>query len=360
MSLLNKKASDDAVLPEKEVRGHLYPARSGGFFSSCALILVSIFMLSACASTEDVGRVQYNLGELDKKVKELDRRSQVIEKEIPKSEKQISEKIEGAKDSQEATARAVSNLFMKVQAFSGDIQQITGRLDESQHLYESSLKDEAEKREVLAAEISGLEVLLEDLKSKLADMNAGMEAIRSEQALLSEKVAGIESRRVASKKNVTKKTDAEKTEPAKTDKIETDVPEAAVQPGVKDIYDAALELFKTGKYKDARAKFTSVLKEYEENEYSDNAKFWIGESYFKEKKFEDSILAYEELLKNYPDSDKIPSARLKQGIAFYELDDQETGDIILKSLIESFPDSEEAAAARKKLGIEPAPIKESE
>lgn len=335
----------------------LLPNKKASDFSRYAFILIFIFMLSACASTEDLGKVQYGLGELDKKVQELDRRSQVIEREIPKSEKQISEKIEGTKDSQEATARAVSNLFMKVQAFSSDIQQITGRIDESQHLYENNLKDEAEKREILTAEISGLEVLLEDLKSKLADIKAGMDGmrlemneIRSEQGLLSDKVASLESRRVPAKKNVTKKTDSKKTDAVKE----------AGQTDVKDVYNSASELFKSEKYKDARAKFMSVLQDYKENEYSGNAKFWIAECFFKEKMYEDSILAYEELLKKYPNSDKIASARFKQGLAFYELNDTETGDLILKSLIESFPDSEEAAAARKKLGIAPEPVKAGE
>lgn len=386
--LLNNKSSKGPILPEKEGRDLFYSGRTAVLFPY-AFILIFTFMLSACASTEDVGKMQYKIGELDKKVQELGRRSQVIEAEIPKSEKQISDKIEGTKDSQEATARAVSNLFMKVQAFSGDIQQLTGRMDESQHLYEKNLKDEAEKREILAAEVSGLEVLLEDLKSKLADIKAGMDEMRLEQALLSEKAVGFESRRIAQKKDITKKIEtAEIAATAATSETgeiaaiaeigkttdtsviaetfktpetsETNVPEAVVKVNVKDVYDSAMKLFKEGTYKSARTGFMSVLKGFKENEYSDNARFWIGESYFKEKKYEDAVLAYEELLRNNPDSDKVPSAKLKQGLAFYELKDPETGDIILKGLIESFPDSQEAAAARKKLGVAPVTSKEGE
>ncbi|MBI4824841.1 MAG: tol-pal system protein YbgF [Nitrospirae bacterium] len=385
------------------------PNKKASDFLLNAFVIIIIFTLSACASTQDIGKMQYSVGELEKKVEELGRRSQIIESEMPKSEKQFSEKIEGTKDSQEATARAVSNLFMKMQSLSGDVQQITGRLDESQHLYEKDLRDEAEKRELLAAEISGQAVLLEDLKSKLDEIKAGMdeirsemdktrtdgskideirleiekirtneikidemiteiEKLRSEQDYLNEKVAATESRRIPSKKNVTQKTDTkkpdvkktdtkkpetDKTEKIKTDAKKTDITKEAGPADVKDVYNSASELFKAGKYKDARAKFMSVIKDFKENEYSDNAKFWIGECFFKEKMYEDSILAYEELLKKYPDSDKIPSARLKQGLAFYELNDSETGDLILKSLIDLFPDSKEAAVARKKLGAAP-------
>jgi len=88
---------------------------------------------------------------------------------------------------------------------------------------------------------------------------------------------------------------------------------------------------------------------YPENEYSDNARFWVAESYYAEGGYEDAILAYEELFKKNPESDKVPGAMLKQGLAFYALKDNNTGKIVLEKLIEKYPDSEQAKLARKKI-----------
>ena len=112
---------------------------------------------------------------------------------------------------------------------------------------------------------------------------------------------------------------------------------------------AAYESYQAGSSGEAREKFESFIKDYPENEYTDNSRFWIAESYFRDKSFEDAILAYEDLFRKNPDSDKIPGAMLKQGMAFFALKDKDTGRLILEKLLEKYPDSEQAAEAKKKL-----------
>ena len=76
------------------------------------------------------------------------------------------------------------------------------------------------------------------------------------------------------------------------------------------------QAYKKGDTEKAREYFRAVLEKYPANEYSDNALFWIAESYYAEGKYEDAILGYEELFKNHPKSDKVPGAMLKQGLAY--------------------------------------------
>jgi tol-pal system protein YbgF len=116
---------------------------------------------------------------------------------------------------------------------------------------------------------------------------------------------------------------------------------------IKDIYLDAYQALKEGRTGEARGKFKSLLNDYSENEYSDNARFWIGESYYKDGSYEDAILAYEELFKKNADSDKVPGAMLKQGLAFYALKEKKTGQLILEKLIEKFPDSEQQLILEK-------------
>lgn len=358
--LPNKIFSRNSNPLVKEGWNSFHTGKIRSFFSHLPLIFTLTLILSACASRDDVGRVQYSLYDLKKEVQELKKRSQTMEKEIPESRKHLDRQLEGTKDSQDVTARAVSNLFIKVEDLTGEIQQMTGRIEESQHFYEKHLEDEAEKRDMLAVEMDGLKNLLketkikleetkikleemklklEETRLKLEDMNTRVDDIKSEQEFLSSKVGNIESRRIPPPKKTSKKAVVQKSGAL------------AEEAAVKDIYNDAYALYELGKYSEAREKFMSVLQDYKENEYSDNARFWIGGCYFKEKKYEDAIIAYEDLFKKNPDSDKIPAAKLKQGLAFYEVGDPETGEYILRSLIELFPDSKDAGLARKKLGI---------
>lgn len=212
---------------------------------------------------------------------------------------------EGGKpdEQQEAAGMAVSNLHMKVQALTEEVRALTGRLDESQHISDRRSRETAESKEALIARINDLETAVNQLKEQ-----------RSAEAVTA--------------------------------------PETKVQEPenkAKDAYMKAFNIFKENKYSEARDKFQSILDNYPENEYSDNARFWIGESYYKENNYEEAILAYEELLKQNPKSDKVPGAMLKQGLAFYELNDQETGKLILDKLISKYPKTEYAQRARKKV-----------
>jgi tol-pal system protein YbgF len=324
-----------------------------------SIFLILLLMLSACASTEDVGRVQYELYDLEKEVKDLKSRSSTIEREIPKGQKEL----EGAKSSQEATARSVSNLFIKTQDLSNEIRDVTGRIEEMQYSYEQNRKDDTEKMDMMAAEQSRLESMLEDIRSKLDGLKSDIKkvssdtaSLRSDMSMLRSEMEEIRSEQEFLGEKITTPTGARRIPPPKKGSKNAAVQTAKTieeqeKVDVKEAYNTAYGLYEAGNFKDAREKFDSVLQDFKENEYSDNARFWIGECHFKEGMYDDAILAFEELFEKNPDSDKISSAKLKQGLAFYELGDPETGEHILKSLINLFPDSKDALTAKKKLGI---------
>lgn len=114
-------------------------------------------------------------------------------------------------------------------------------------------------------------------------------------------------------------------------------------------YASAYEAFKEGKYEKARTEFQNFLKLYPDSEYSDNAQFWIGESYYFENKYEKAILEYEKVVKNYPKGNKVPYALLKQGLSFLNLGDKASARLILQQIIKSYPNTNQARIARAKL-----------
>ena len=272
-----------------------------------SFILCYAILLSSCATSDDVGRVQWEINDIRAEVSAIKKKTESMKAELP-GEKAVA----GLEESQKATAKSVADMFMKTQELSKEIQRITGRLEEVQNSEGKSLKDS----EQIRSEVNRLKTLVEEMEKRVSQLE--MSPVFSK--------AGKE----------------EEAKAAQTEEKQT-VPEA------KDAYMAAYESYKAGKTIEAREAFASMLKDYTENEYSDNARFWIAESYYTDKDYEEAILAYEELFKKSPESEKIPGAMLKQGLAFYAMKDAKTGKLILERLIERFPDSEEAKSAKKKL-----------
>jgi len=276
-----------------------------------------MLILSGCASTDDVSRLQYDIIQLRSEINNM-------EKQMPGQGGQLNNRLTGLEEEQKARSKAVSDLFMKVQTLTAELQAMTGRFDEIQYLSENSLKKLAENKDELDSRLKELEQTVKQLNEKLA----GLESEKPSH----EKQKPAEDVKEDSKENEESKEE-----------------EKAPGKETKDVYMDAYKAYKEKKFSEAREQFLSLLRNYPENEYSDNARFWIGETYYKEKNYEDAILAFEELLKNNPGSDKVPGTLLKQGLAFYELKDKETGKIILEQLIEKFPDSAQAETAKKKI-----------
>ena len=117
----------------------------------------------------------------------------------------------------------------------------------------------------------------------------------------------------------------------------------------EDLYSSAYSLYKDGRYEEAILKFKDFLKKYPNSNLSDNAWFWIGESYMGLKRYEKAILAYHEVIKKHPKGNKVPASMLRQAQAFLKIKDKTSAKVILKRLIRKFPRSSEAKIARKLL-----------
>ena len=274
-------------------------------------VLCLLVMLTGCATSQDLGRMQWEVNALRSEIKKVKKRSQTIETRLPGQEEKLTKGMQGFQETQNATARTVSDLLIQIQSLTTEFQRLTGQFEEAQYVSEKSSNELTEIRESLTAKIKEIELSVADLKTKIETVEATIKADKAKKA---------ESKK--NEQNVKK---------------------------IKDIYLDAYQAFKDGRTGEAREKFQSLLSDYPVNEYTDNARFWIGESYYKDGSYEDAILAYEELFKKHADSDKVPGAMLKQGLAFYALKEKKTGQLILEKLIEKFPDSEQARLAKKKM-----------
>ena len=288
-----------------------------------AFPLLLLLLLSACVSNTDFYRLR-------SEVNELKRDSSAAKTEVDI----LKEKSAGAvkEDSFSAVRESQASMTSRVNELSSSLQEMRGKFEENRYFVEKTLKESAAERDILRAQISSLESQVKLLKDRMAAIEGGPRH--------KEEAAGQQAPSALTE--VPGKT-AEPATPVKSPEKND------VQDEKAKAYDAAYQAFNEKKYKEAREKFEAFMKAYPKNELTDNAQFWIAETYYAEKYYEDAILAYESLLKKYPDSKKTSSALLKQAFSFIEIGDAKTGKIILNKLIEKYPDSKETELAKKKL-----------
>jgi tol-pal system protein YbgF len=266
---------------------------------------------------------------LRSEIDDLRRQASAARTEVDNLKEQTARAVK--EDSFSAVRESQSETTSRIRDLSSSLQEMRGRFDENRYFVEKTMKEAGAERDILRAQISSIESQLKTIKDKLGGTEGGTkqkEEAGDQQATSTHtEVPGTTSEAAASESSEKKDLKDERT----------------------SSYDAAYQVFKDKKYKEAREKFEAFIKDYPKSDLTDNAQFWIAETYYAEKDYEDAILAYEALLKKYPDSKKTSSALLKQAFSFIEINDAKTGKIILNKLIQKYPDSRDAELARKRL-----------
>lgn len=224
-------------------------------------------------------------------------------------------RIKEIEDSIGSIRKNLAELGAKIDGVQSDLQVLTGRFEEGRYHAEMSLRDVTSVQENYSIQIKALESRLDKLQEQLKTIETAVVSLQPQSP-------------------------QEAKPPAETKEAEK---------SKGDLYREAYNTFRHGDMATSREMFKKFLKAHPKGEYSDNAQFWIAETYYSEKDYENAILSYEDLIKKFPKSDKLPNAMLKQGYAFYELGDKPSGKLLMKRVIEKFPKSEEAGLARKKL-----------
>jgi tol-pal system protein YbgF len=292
-------------------------------FAKICLFIVVLFFLHSCATTSDIENLKTDIRNTriatlhqQKDISELKERVTQLSGEINAlKEAAVKEQAFGAvKESQMSALQQISEL-------NAELQTIKGRLDESKHASDKTMKDFLTERELQNAKIAAIEKELAELK----------------------KVTGVQA-------EPKKEAPAEQKPPK--DSVTPPETKAAEKPEAKDpqkIFEAAQVDFKEKRYAQARQGYERLIKEFPKHQQAPASQFWIAETYFAERKYEDAILSYENFIKKYRTNDKVRTAMLKQGYSFIELGDKKTGKVILEKLIEKYPRSTETELAKKKL-----------
>ncbi|NKN34400.1 tol-pal system protein YbgF [Marichromatium bheemlicum] len=117
----------------------------------------------------------------------------------------------------------------------------------------------------------------------------------------------------------------------------------------RDAYGKAFDLLKARKYDQARTAFATLLERYPQGRFADNARYWLGETFYVQRDYSAALTAFDELVRRHPASAKVPGALLKMGYIHFEQRDFEQSRARLEQVIDNYPNSTEARLARARL-----------
>ncbi|MBK1724658.1 tol-pal system protein YbgF [Thiocystis violacea] len=117
----------------------------------------------------------------------------------------------------------------------------------------------------------------------------------------------------------------------------------------RDLYSHGFELLKDRKYEEAKAAFNELLRRYPQGEFADNARYWLGETYYVLRDYPSAMAEYDRLVQLNPSSPKVPGAMLKIGFIQFEQRDLDQAKATLEQVIRTYPNTTEARLAKSRL-----------
>jgi tol-pal system protein YbgF len=303
------------------------------------IILVLVVLFFGCATSEDVRILDEDIRRFQSQLNLMQKDEDALKRELSAFQKKNQEDISAL---QTETKRLQTDLPLRLENLQSEMRILSTGVEE----YKEFLKKPSREIDRVKEDIGSRTKVLEERGKTFEEKNRTLE---DQTKALGEKIKGIEDRFKGLEEKITglasKLTEMEKPPPTKEVPAEV----KGVSTNVGDLYKDAYETFQKGNLEGARRKFEAFLKQYPNTELSDNAQFWIGETYFLKKDYERAILEYEKAIVKYPEGDKISAAIFKQALAFLELGDKTNARNLLKRVIEKYPHSDQAEMAKKKL-----------
>ncbi len=310
------------------------------------LILFSVVSsLWGCATRRDVAILDRETYRLQSQIASQKKEKESYQKDIEKLQKDFKAlqketndlKTEVMGEVMGESKKGQADLSLRLENLQTEVRTLATSFEEYRDLFKKPSKEMDRLKENIFLRTTALEEkekLLEERDKNLEERMKGIE----------EHLKGLEGKigQLASKLS-----EFERLVRAREREASVEGKEGSTRVG--DLYKDAYETLQKGNYEGARRKFETFLKQFPNTELSDNAQFWIGETYYARKDYEKAILEYEKAIAKYPEGDKVPSALFKQGLAFLELGDKTNGRNLLKRVIERYPQSEQADMAKKRL-----------
>jgi tol-pal system protein YbgF len=120
-------------------------------------------------------------------------------------------------------------------------------------------------------------------------------------------------------------------------------------PDERTAYEQAFQALRDGRYAESARRFQEFLRLYPDGAFADNAKYWLGESYYVTQNYRVALETFQALLREHPNSAKAPDAMLKIGYCHYELREWDQAERVLSEVVRLYPDTPVARLAQGRL-----------
>lgn len=114
-------------------------------------------------------------------------------------------------------------------------------------------------------------------------------------------------------------------------------------------YEAALNQFKAGKYKEAAAGFGVFVQKYPDSSLAPNAQYWLGNAWYAQRDCKRAIEAQSVVTTRYADSAKAPDAWLAIATCQQEMGNPTGAKRSLETVLAKYPGTPAADTARERL-----------
>ena len=326
-------------------------------------IFLFFMSLYGCATTGDVRILDNEIYRLNSQLSILQKEKDSLKNELANFKTDVQKEIPTLKtDLGTETKKLQADLLLRVEVLQSQIQTLSTEVEEYKEFLKRPSKEIERMREETNPRMRALEerqktyeekIKAQDDRTKAQDDRTKVHDDRTK--VIETRIKGVEDQLKVFGGKIDqlalKQAELEKMPSREVREVPREVPTdvRGLTTGAGDLYRDAYETFQKGDLEGARRKFEAFLKQYSNTELSDNAQFWIGETYYYKKDFEKAILEYEKAIAKYPEGDKISAALFKQALAFLELGDKSSAKNLLKRVIERYPNSDQADMAKKKL-----------
>ena len=189
------------------------------------------------------------------------------------------------------------------------------------------------------------------LRRSLLDLQTQIETLRAEQAKLNgqnEQLLRDVGELQRRQKDIAQGVD-ERLRQFEPIKVTVDGREFQADPAEKRDFEAALAVFRSGKFPDASAAFAAFVRQYPRSGYVPSARFWLGNAQYATREYKDAIGNFKQMLAEAPTHARAPEAALSIANCQIELKDTRTARKTLEDLLRAYPQSEAAVAAKERL-----------
>ncbi len=114
-------------------------------------------------------------------------------------------------------------------------------------------------------------------------------------------------------------------------------------------YEAALNNFKGGKYKEASWGFAAFVQKYPDSSLAPNAQFWLGNAFIAQRNCAKAIEAHSVVTTKYAESAKAPDSWLAMATCQQEMGNAAAAKRSLETLVAKYPQAPAADTARDRL-----------